>query len=336
MFALAQQNVRVITNTTISRNFGRYKQERPQSVRSADVKENEALKQLKQAWKNFSTDVHGEYNPTYIKYPIQELEEGYSNALKAIKNINYSAEDVEKFSIMLAEFQEDQEEENFSGKAGLFLSALINSGKDENYVVHTKHLALPVDYLAYRNTKNVRVIGDVRHNFAELMSNGSGSVNGNALSSCGLHLIGGLVLINGDVRANLGDCMKGGRIIVNGNTSFRIGYHMEGGGIILRGNTYPESYVGHEMKGGWILIYSNVLRGTAGASMSGGFIKIHGNLEYAGAHMKGGKIYIVGNCENIGYQMQGGEIHIQGDGFTSLDSVFGGKIYHRGKLICSR
>ena len=162
--------------------FGRYEPEEERHVKSADIKEDEVLRQLRAAWAKCSPRLynadHYSYEDTFVK----------------LSHISCSAADVERFSLVLAEFQD---EKWFSYKAGIFLSAIVNNGRDSDYVVRTGHLKSPPDSLGCKNRKNLTIIGDV-----------------------------------GDW---LGSYMAGGRITLKGNAGIQVGYGMEGGEIFIHG-----------------------------------------------------------------------------------------------------
>jgi len=203
--------------------FDKYKPEEEKEVRKLDAREEEVLMQLKAAWKGFR---HG--SPT--------TEEDYKNASEQVRAISYSARDVENFSIVLAEFQD---EEKFSERAGIFLSALINNGTDSDYVIHTQHLSQATSELGYRNIKNIIVDGDAGEWVGLDMKEGSITVHGNVKVRLGNDMLGGTITVNGDVDAYVGSSMKGGCIIVNGYGGDSAGLAMKGGEIHLNGDYEP-------------------------------------------------------------------------------------------------
>lgn len=143
--------------------FGRYRWVEAKTVRAPEVKD-EVLGKLLAAWRRFS----------YDGFP----ESTYRTVLKLIEGINYSPEDITNFSIVMAAFEE---EKDFPRKAGGFLSALVNTSRDNDHLIITQHLHhRPLDWLCYRNTKNVRIQGDVGYGFGEDMTSGVVSITGNA------------------------------------------------------------------------------------------------------------------------------------------------------------
>ncbi len=176
---------------------------------------------------------------------------GRSGALKALEGARYSPQDVTEFTIAMKEFQG---EAGFREKAGLFLSALINTGPKGTYVIMTGHLDLPPDFIGHSNEAgrgiivegnsgsytgysmnegSITVRGSAGHLLGELMSGGSIIVEGDAGNSAGDSMSGGSITVKGNVGHSLGKYMKGGKITVNGNTGDRVGWDKEGGEIIL-------------------------------------------------------------------------------------------------------
>jgi formylmethanofuran dehydrogenase subunit C len=184
----------------IGGRFGKFGPEEEKASRKAEVKETEAVRQMKEVWK-LNPDYNG--NVAY-----------YGCILAAIKDLRFTAKDVEKFSLALVEFQF---EDKFYWKAGLFLSALINSGEDSDYMIHTQHLAVLPRWLGYKNEKNI-------------------IVNGNAGDCVGERMKGGRITVKGNAGGWVGNEMKGGSIIVNGNAACTVGYRMKGGEIWLEGD----------------------------------------------------------------------------------------------------
>jgi len=233
--ATERRIVRVPPAVAFGSGFGKYKPEAEKDVRKVEVKEDRVLEQLKAALRKF------EYNDN------EYSDANYKNALGHVKDLVYSAKDVENFSVALAGFQD---ENRCSEKAGHFLSALINNGKDSEYVIHTRHLNRGIDFLGYGNTKNITVEGDVGVFVGENMRCGTITVNGSAGEYAGAKMEGGTITVNGNALHWVGNEMKGGKITVNGNVPRGIGWHMQGGSITVNGNA--KDVIGKEMKGGEI------------------------------------------------------------------------------------
>jgi len=276
--------VRVPLIVAAGSRFDKYKPEQEREVRKAEVKEDKALEQLRAAWRNFGYE-EGRKDWEKTNYKI---------ALEQVKGISCSAKDIENFCIALAEFQDEM---RFPHKAGYLLSALINNGKDSDYVIHVQHLSQAIWWVGYENTKNIVVNGDVGYSVGQYMKGGLITVNGNAGSQVGTTMEGGTIAVNGNAGWHVGSVMKGGTIVVDGNVGDEVGFGMEGGTIVVNGN--------------------------AGRRI--------------GEIMRGGTITVKGNAGNdVGDFMRNGEIHMEGD-YKGLSKIIeGGKIYHKGVLIVDK
>jgi len=201
--------------------FGKYKPEEEKDVRKVEVKEDEVLKKLKDAWRRYKhvTVLAGTTNEEKI--------------LRAVVGIAYSARDVERFSLALVEFQDEL---LFPDKASTFLNTIIKNCKDSNYVIHTGHLKTPIGDIGMLNTKNITVNGNVGHNVGCFMKGGTITINGDATDSLGAEMSGGAITVNGNTGDCVGSHMRGGTIIVNGNAGKLIGEGMLGGEIQLNGD----------------------------------------------------------------------------------------------------
>lgn len=273
-----------------AKRFGRFRPEEEKAARPSAAKNSGVLDLFWEIWKLPFRDA---------KNGSSMFSEFYQAACEAAKQVRYTAADVEFFSIALIE---RQDEFDFSSKAGLVISALINSGKDKSFMIHTRGLDAGIHSLGYHNTKDIVVKGDVGGDFAVCMEGGLAIVEGNAGNRCGAHMKGGRISVSGSAGSSLGVIMEGGEILVLGdcridNWAMGVGKFMKGGSIIVMGRA--ES-VGHKMKGGRITI-----SGDAGA-LPGDF-------------------------------MEGGEIHLNG-GYGRISTIYirHGRIYHQGKLIVDK
>jgi hypothetical protein len=203
----------------VSKRFGRFKDEDEKAVRAPQVIEDQTLKRLKEAWQS-------------VKYVGYLIEANYREVLDAIKGVNYSSTDVEKFCVALAEFQD---EDQFSSNAGIFLSALINNCTDNDFVINTRHFSEGIALLGYQNTKNILVSGDVGAALGLEMKCGTITVRGNAGESVGIDMIGRRITVEGHSGMRLGAGMLGGIIEVKGNAGQLVGTGMRGGEIRIEG-----------------------------------------------------------------------------------------------------
>jgi hypothetical protein len=242
-----------------SNKFGVFKPEPEQDVRRIDIASSQIIDRMRQAW--------GECK-------VIEGDSGtvdYIGMLERFRGIGHSAKDIETFSIVLAGFQG---EKSFPVKAGSFLSTLINSCDDTEFIIHTAHLTEPVDVLGYRNTKSIIVHGDAGAHLGDGMQGGTIRVDGNADYAVGYSMEGGIITIEKDVRDGAGMEMKGGTIIVECNSRNFAGYEMRGGTVRVEGNAGVQN--GHDMTGGEIFFDGSI--GSIAETFKGGKIFHKGEL----------------------------------------------------------
>jgi hypothetical protein len=223
----------------IANKFGKYRPEEEKAVRKVEVVEDETLKQMKEAWKELWLTAHH-----------------HLDAVRLVKPFEYSASDVEKFSIAIAEFQAD---DDFSFKAGIFLSVLINGGKENDYIIHTAHMAVPIHCIGFNNTKCIVVEGDAGGWCGQKMQGGRITVHGNTANALGYDMEDGCVIVTGNATMLVGLSMKNGAIVVKGDAGNQVGTFMEGGSITVNGNV--DDTVGEGMLGGEIRLeggYRNI------------------------------------------------------------------------------
>src|SRR3989338_3367177 len=258
---LVERRIAKVSDARASDQFRRYKREPTHAVRKAEIKENETLRALKQAWQNFEL--------VKDDMAVVDPRKSYQKALELIRSFAYTKEDIENFNLALGEFQN---EKDFAKRAGLFLSALINNGSDSTYTIFTRHLD-DLGLLGIYNRKTIIVEGDAGYDCAALMD-------------------GGTVIVKGNAGERLGNCMKG-KIIVYFNSSPFSGIMLNGGSIKIKGNA--SNYVGLKMRGGKIIVQGNCGH-TLGAEMHGGSILVMGDVGITVAcSMYGGEIHINGN-----------------------------------------
>jgi hypothetical protein len=240
--------------TAASSRFGGYKPESEQAVRKPADVSSQAVDDMIKAFKRLNpyySDCHG--------------GKDFGHYMMMAERLEYSAKDVENFSISLADLQE---ETDFALKTGLFLSALVNLGKEQDYIVHIHHLACCVSCLGYRNTKHLTIEGNTTE-CGSGMENGSILVEGDAGQWCGLKMRSGIIRVEGDVGDNCGWNMSGGVIVVEGDAGYACGKQMFGGSILVEGNTGED----------------------CGSSMRRGDIRIKGDIKSVAEGLFGGRIY---------------------------------------------
>src|SRR5208283_5959929 len=196
--------------------FGQFKPESERIVRAPKIEMNPILEAMRKIWTECGApDAFNQYST-------------HGDMLIRIGKLEYSAKDVEVFSLALPE---SQGEERFGAKAGLFLSALINNCKESEFVIHTNHLAAPIEHIGFGNTKEIIIDGDVGNHAGDAMEGGSIIVIGSAGISVGIGMNNGTITVEGKSGDEAGYGMKGGVLILKGHTGNLCGVHMEGGEI---------------------------------------------------------------------------------------------------------
>ena len=94
-------------------------------------------------------------------------------------------------------------------------------------------------------------------------------------------------------------------------------------------------FLGYRLPEGKTLALEGEVGDFIGAGLSGGKLVIEGSTgNWAGAGMMKGELFITEHTgQNTGEWMRGGEIHVDGRIRGVGKTIFGGRIYQRGKLI---
>ena len=180
--------------------FKGFKPETEQKVRKPEIKRDLKLEAIIGKWKGFLKE-----------FSILDgtLVGAYQKAGMMLKDILVTKNDVEAFSIVLADFQD---EENFRQKAGLFLSAMVNNAQGNGFIIHTKHLSRKIDMLGYNCVKEVRVDGDIGDFVGYANAGGIITIAGDTGRSAGFSMTSGIIRIMGQVGDEAGWGMKGGEL----------------------------------------------------------------------------------------------------------------------------
>lgn len=256
-----------------SSRFELYKPESLRDVREQETKLNPVLEGMKEEWAG-CTDLD-----------LKDDEKSYSRILERIRGMEYSAEDIEAFSVSLVGIQDEY---GFSSKAGLFLSALMNSCEAERFAIHTAHLDKHIDKIGYCNAKDIIVNGDAGLQLGSQMKRGSIRVRGNAGTFLGDRMEDGGITVEGHAGNQAGYGMKGGTLVVWGDAGDETGFAMSDGSITVKGNAGQR--VGSGMKGGLIRVERNAGDGV-GSGMYGGDIWINGEMGGISDVTRAGRIF---------------------------------------------
>jgi len=218
------------TEMAADKRFGRYRKENKQTIREPERKLNEKLEQLRKVWEKFEFSCVDLGND-----PSEGKKRNYRNALIALRGMPMTAKDIEGFSLAVLP-NVFQKWDGVGDKAGFLLSAMINNCMERDFIVHTQHIAFELNYLGYRNSKNIIVIGNAGSGLGCEMSKGSILVKGSVTNYVGIDMNGGSITVEGDAGYEVGSSMKTGIIIIQGNTSHSVGADMKGGQIYIEGN----------------------------------------------------------------------------------------------------
>jgi formylmethanofuran dehydrogenase subunit C len=244
---------------------------------------------------------------------IKNHNDLYNATLSSIAEAEITAADVEKFC---KDIRPMQGEEGFSWRAGIMLSALVNSSVDSDFIIPVKLFNKHLSLLAYRNRKNVYIDGDAGDGFAAEMEEGIATVRGNVYGSFAAYMVGGTAIAEQDVYGRVGPGMSGGEAAVKGDVGV-LGYLY----LFETGEKNPKVFLGDPMF-------------AVGLEMSGGFISIEGfSGALTGLYQKGGIIRVGYAGSLVGSKMEGGEIYIEND-YDGLSPQLGkGKIFFGDKQI---
>src|SRR4030043_2415349 len=144
----------------------------------------------------------------------------YEVAEEYVREVDYSAEDIEDFCFTL---ENTQKVPYFiPGPAGVYLSALCNYAKEEEIVLKLSELKTEINLIGFRLPKAKRLM-----------------VDGDTGDFTGIGLEGGELVVEGNTKNWTGAGMKGGKILVKKNIGLHTGEGMVGG----------ETYVGGRVRG---------------------------------------------------------------------------------------
>jgi hypothetical protein len=260
---------RLIRPLMAGKRFGRYKKEAEKALRKMDVREDQTLRQLIDAWTAFR--LSNEEILVDGGIYVDDCWRVYENACAELTKVSYSSADVTRFGLKLAEFEYGLD---FHFLAGLFLTALANMRGERSFTIHTAHLGSPLHYLGMENTRDLIVLGDVGYNAGNNMQDGSMLIEGNALGSLGACMRQGTIHVTGDAGNDIGYGMTGGEIVVDGDVGFV--RCIDGGRVTVRGHL------------------GAILEGYEGPMLAGGELRIEGTYDRLGEIEKG-KVYLKGH-----------------------------------------
>jgi len=140
----------------------------------------------------------------------------YEVAEKYVKEIDYSAEDIEDFCFALENTQKIPY--LIPGPAGVYLSALCNYADEEEILLKLSELKTEINLVGFRLPKGKRLV-----------------IEGDAGDFTGMGLEGGELVVEGNAKNWTGAGMRNGKISVKKNIGLHTGEWMMGGEIYVGG-----------------------------------------------------------------------------------------------------
>ena len=140
----------------------------------------------------------------------------YEVAEKHVREIEYSAEDIEDFCFALENTQRIPY--LIPGPAGLYISALCNYAPEDELMLKLTELKTEINLLGFRLPRGKRLV-----------------IEGDTGDFTGIGLEGGELVIDGNAKNWTGAGMRSGRILVRKNIGLHTGEWMMGGEIHVAG-----------------------------------------------------------------------------------------------------
>ena len=140
----------------------------------------------------------------------------YEVAEKYVKEIHYSAEDIEDFCFALESTQKIPY--LIPGPAGLYISALCNYVQEEEILLKLSELKTEINLLGFRLPKGKRLL-----------------IEGDSGDFTGIGVEGGELVVEGSAKNWTGAGMRNGKILVKKNIGLHTGEWMMGGEIHVGG-----------------------------------------------------------------------------------------------------
>jgi len=225
-----------IEELAASKRFGKYKTEEQKPVREPGLKghDEKKVEQLLEIYGKIRFISY--FNPDFMP------EDVYRLMLVALRKIHCTKYEVAAFCSRLPKcIKKGDSLVDSLVKPGLFISALINSTRGNDFMINTQEIQFiespwwRIASLGYKNTKRIKVVGDVGNDLGEKMLKGEIHVLGNAGDTIGNSMRGGKIIVNGNAGDEIGNLMKGGEIRVNGEMGEFDDCRISGGRIIHKG-----------------------------------------------------------------------------------------------------
>lgn len=165
----------------------------------------------------------------------------YEVAEKYVKEIDYSAEDIEDFCFALENTQKIPY--LIPGPAGIYISALCNYAQEEEIVLKLSELKTEINLIGFRFPKGRRLLidGDTGDFTGIGLEGGELVVEGNAKNWTGAGMRSGKIWIKKNIGLHTGEWMMGGEIYVGGR--------VRGLGNIVEGKVFEREKLVYPGKG---------------------------------------------------------------------------------------
>jgi hypothetical protein len=257
------------------KKFGRYKGESAKQSRELQLSDDPKLARLIDVWRALEFETRQVAHPPLLLKQFSRFEIEFEKTFRAVSGLSCSSDELGRFIVMLPELIDEEHSKvnlispfalvklwMISYKAGLFISALVYSGPDQEYEVSTSALPVSPSCLGFFNTKHLKVYGNSGPQLGHSMAAGKLELIGDADINAGTRMLGGTMIISGKANSNIGNRMTGGSIVCKSDATSPIGLEMQGGRIIVEGDIIPHSWpdsnspakqvVGERMTGGEI------------------------------------------------------------------------------------
>jgi len=259
-----------------SGRFGHFKPETEKKNRQADIRKGPALKRILEAWHSIDLD-----SPSGSLRCGRATIEIYDTVADRLSGINARQTDIDAFIAYLKVRESDHHD---ADKAGLFLSALVNTGCQKSYRIDLRGMA-QLNQVAFRNCKRITVQcykGEYFASYNAAQVTIRGNVFGVAIGQTG-----GKTVVHGDC-IHVATKLMGGEVIVLGSAE-NVGFMMQGGRVDIKGRVEPvidENHIqfGEAMEGGEISVNSYDTESVDKPHPYGGRIIIAGFLFFENGH----------------------------------------------------
>ncbi len=177
-----------------------------------------------------SDGLHAVFASLLAQSGLDEPGVFYAKARECVGGTKAEPKDVMAFSNGLRHYRSKT---SAGWKAGMFISALVNNSEHQHFVVSAGSAGQTLDYLGFRNEKNLVIIGHAGNRLGWEMTRGSIFVDGNAGNETGGRMADGKIWVQGDAGEKAGTGMRGGLLHIRGKPGKEAGHTRQGGTILF-------------------------------------------------------------------------------------------------------